>query len=169
MVIGYAILAAIVIVVAAVTGGDLLRRDPDRGRVLRRGDRLELVAASATREAAKSNDAERATGTRRRRWRRSAATSRTIRAPRGTTLNARSWSTEAPLRMLLNNLDREVAERPEELVVYGGSGKAARDHDVAAGDRPRRCSTLGDDETLLVQSGKPVGVLPDAARARRAC
>ncbi|HJQ50793.1 MAG TPA: hypothetical protein VJ838_09795, partial [Gaiellaceae bacterium] len=53
-----------------------------------------------------------------------------IRAPRGTELNARSWSTEAPLRMLLNNLDREVAERPEELVVYGGSGKAARSHDA---------------------------------------
>jgi urocanate hydratase len=82
---------------------------------------------------------------------------RAIRAPRGTTLNARSWATEAPLRMLLNNLDPEVAERPEELVVYGGSGKAARDHDalralVAALLR------LGGDETLLVQSGKPVGV-----------
>jgi urocanate hydratase len=80
-----------------------------------------------------------------------------IRAPRGTALNALSWATEAPLRMLLNNLDAEVAERPEELVVYGGSGKAARDHDslraiVAALLR------LGDDETLLVQSGKPVGV-----------
>jgi urocanate hydratase len=80
-----------------------------------------------------------------------------IRAPRGTTLNARSWATEAPLRMLLNNLDPEVAERPEELVVYGGSGKAARSHDalralVAALLR------LGEDETLLVQSGKPVGI-----------
>ena len=53
-----------------------------------------------------------------------------IRAPRGTSLNARSWQTEAPLRMLLNNLDAEVAERPEELVVYGGSGKAARNHDA---------------------------------------
>ena len=52
-----------------------------------------------------------------------------IRAPRGTELNARSWQTEAPLRMLLNNLDREVAEKPEELVVYGGSGKAARNHE----------------------------------------
>ncbi len=80
-----------------------------------------------------------------------------IRAPRGGTLNARQWSTEAPLRMLLNNLDPEVAERPEELVVYGGSGKAARNHDalraiVAA------LLELGPDETLLVQSGKPVGV-----------
>jgi urocanate hydratase len=80
-----------------------------------------------------------------------------IRAPRGTTLNARSWATEAPLRMLLNNLDPEVAERPEELVVYGGSGKAARDHAslrALVGSLLR----LGDDETLLVQSGKPVGV-----------
>jgi urocanate hydratase len=55
---------------------------------------------------------------------------RSIRAPRGRTLNALSWATEAPLRMLLNNLDSDVAERPEELVVYGGSGKAARDHDA---------------------------------------
>ena len=53
-----------------------------------------------------------------------------IRAPRGVELNARSWSTEAPLRMLLNNLDREVAEKPEELIVYGGSGRAARSHDA---------------------------------------
>jgi len=81
-----------------------------------------------------------------------------IRAPRGTELNARSWSTEAPLRMLLNNLDPEVAERPEELVVYGGSGKAARNHDALRAI-VRSLLTLGDDETLLVQSGKPVGVL----------
>ena len=81
-----------------------------------------------------------------------------IRAPRGTELNARSWSTEAPLRMLLNNLDPEVAERPQELVVYGGSGKAARNHDALRAI-VRTLLTLGDDETLLVQSGKPVGVL----------
>ncbi len=80
-----------------------------------------------------------------------------IRAPRGTTLNARSWSTEAPLRMLLNNLDREVAERPEELIVYGGSGKAARNHEALKAI-VRSLLTLGDEETLLVQSGKPVGV-----------
>jgi urocanate hydratase len=80
-----------------------------------------------------------------------------IRAPRGTALNARSWSTEAPLRMLLNNLDREVAERPEELIVYGGSGKAARNHDALRA-LVRTLLQLGDDETLLVQSGKPVGV-----------
>jgi urocanate hydratase len=80
-----------------------------------------------------------------------------IRAPRGTELNARSWSTEAPLRMLLNNLDAEVAERPEELVVYGGSGKAARNPEALRA-LVRSLLTLGDDETLLVQSGKPVGV-----------
>jgi urocanate hydratase len=80
-----------------------------------------------------------------------------IRAPRGVTLNARSWSTEAPLRMLLNNLDPDVAERPEELVVYGGSGKAARDHDSLRA-LVSSLLRLGDDETLLVQSGKPVGV-----------
>jgi urocanate hydratase len=82
---------------------------------------------------------------------------RTIRAPRGLELNARSWSTEAPLRMLLNNLDAEVAERPEDLVVYGGSGKAARSHDALRG-LVRSLLSLGEDETLLVQSGKPVGI-----------
>jgi len=81
-----------------------------------------------------------------------------IRAPRGARLNARSWSTEAPLRMLLNNLDREVAERPEDLVVYGGSGKAARNHDSLRAI-VRTLLALGEDETLLVQSGKQVGVL----------
>jgi urocanate hydratase len=81
----------------------------------------------------------------------------TIRAPRGQTLNARSWQTEAPLRMLLNNLDREVAEKPEELIVYGGSGKAARNHGALKA-LVRSLLALGEDETLLVQSGKPVGV-----------
>ena len=80
-----------------------------------------------------------------------------IRAPRGTELLARSWSTEAPLRMLLNNLDREVAERPEELIVYGGSGRAARNHEALRAI-VRTLLRLGEDETLLVQSGKPVGV-----------
>jgi urocanate hydratase len=89
-----------------------------------------------------------------------------IHAPRGTELNARSWSTEAPLRMLLNNLDAEVAERPEELVVYGGSGKAARNHDALRAI-VRSLLTLGDDETLLVQSGKPVGVLRTHSGAPR--
>jgi urocanate hydratase len=82
---------------------------------------------------------------------------REVRAPRGDELNARSWLTEAPLRMLMNNLDPDVAERPHELVVYGGIGRAARtwadfDRIVAT------LKTLNEDETLLVQSGKPVGV-----------
>ena len=89
-----------------------------------------------------------------------------IRAPRGTELNARSWSTEAPLRMLLNNLDPEVAERPEELVVYGGSGKAARNHDALRA-LVRTLLRLGDDETLIVQSGKPVGVFRTSTHAPR--
>ncbi len=80
-----------------------------------------------------------------------------ISAPRGAGLNARSWQTEAPLRMLLNNLDPEVAEHPESLVVYGGSGRAARSHD-ALREIVRTLLRLRDDETLLVQSGKPVGV-----------
>src|ERR1700733_14588675 len=91
---------------------------------------------------------------------------RVIRAPRGTKLSAKSWLTEAPLRMLMNNLDPDVAERPEELVVYGGIGRAARDwgsFDKIVETLPRR----GDAQTLLVQSGKPVGVFrthPDAPR-----
>ena len=89
-----------------------------------------------------------------------------IRAPRGTELNARSWSTEAPLRMLLNNLDAEVAERPEELVVYGGTGKAARNPEALRG-LVRSLLTLGEDETLLVQSGKPVGIFRTSPAAPR--
>ena len=86
-----------------------------------------------------------------------ANTPRTVRAPRGTELNAKSWQTEAPLRMLMNNLDPEVAERPEDLVVYGGTGKAARNWE-SFDAIVRTLKTLDDDETLLVQSGKPVGV-----------
>jgi urocanate hydratase len=91
---------------------------------------------------------------------------RHIRAPRGTVLSAKSWLTEAPLRMLMNNLDPDVAERPEELVVYGGIGRAARDWEsfdriVAALRR------LEADETLLVQSGKPVGIFRTHADAPR--
>jgi urocanate hydratase len=89
-----------------------------------------------------------------------------IRAPRGVELHARAWSTEAPLRMLLNNLDREVAERPEELVVYGGSGKAARNPEALRAI-VRSLLELGEDETLLVQSGKPVGVFRTHAGAPR--
>ena len=84
--------------------------------------------------------------------------SRTIRSPRGLELSARSWQTEAPMRMLMNNLDPEVAEHPEELVVYGGSGKAARDW-ASFDAMVRTLRTLDDDETMLVQSGRPVGVM----------
>ncbi len=83
---------------------------------------------------------------------------RPVRAARGTTLTAKSWQTEAPLRMLQNNLDPEVAERPDDLVVYGGTGRAARSwgaYDAIV----RTLTTLEQDETLLVQSGKPVGVM----------
>ncbi len=83
---------------------------------------------------------------------------RAIKAPQGSSLTARSWQTEAPLRMLMNNLDPEVAERPEDLVVYGGTGKAARSWE-AYDAIVRTLTTLADDETLLVQSGKPVGVM----------
>ncbi len=83
--------------------------------------------------------------------------SRTVRAARGTELTAKSWQTEAPLRMLMNNLDPEVAERPEDLVVYGGTGRAARSWE-AVDAIVRTLRTLAGDETLLVQSGKPVGV-----------
>ncbi|MGX1749207.1 urocanate hydratase [Glutamicibacter protophormiae] len=83
--------------------------------------------------------------------------SRVIRAPRGTTLTAKSWATEAPLRMLMNNLDPEVAERPEDLVVYGGTGRAARSWE-AYDAIIKTLTDLEEDETLLVQSGKPVGV-----------
>ncbi|MBB1089498.1 urocanate hydratase [Lysobacter sp. SG-8] len=92
--------------------------------------------------------------------------SRTIHAPRGSELNCRSWLTEAPFRMLQNNLDPDVAERPEDLVVYGGIGRAARDwesYDAILAS----LKTLGDDETLLVQSGKPVGIFPTHADAPR--
>jgi urocanate hydratase len=91
---------------------------------------------------------------------------RTIKAPTGTTLQAKSWLTEAPLRMLMNNLDPEVAERPEDLVVYGGIGKAARNW--ASFDKiVETLKNLESDETLLVQSGKPVGVFRTHEEAPR--
>jgi urocanate hydratase len=85
-------------------------------------------------------------------------TVRTVRAPRGAEISCRGWLQEAALRMLMNNLDPEVAERPEELVVYGGTGRAARSWE-AFDALVRTLRILADDETLLVQSGKPVGVL----------
>src|SRR6201991_4862885 len=95
-----------------------------------------------------------------------AAPHRIIKAAHGTRLSAKSWLTEAPLRMLMNNLDPEVAENPDQLVVYGGIGKAARNWEcydaiVAA------LKALAADETLLVQSGKPVGVFKTHADAPR--
>ena len=91
---------------------------------------------------------------------------RPVRAPRGSTLTARSWQTEAPLRMLMNNLDPEVAERPDDLVVYGGTGRAARDW-PSFDAMVRTLTTLADDETMLVQSGRPVGVLRTHEEAPR--
>ena len=91
---------------------------------------------------------------------------RVVRAPRGTARSCRGWIQEAALRMLMNNLDPEVAERPEDLVVYGGTGKAARDWPSFEAIC-RTLRVLEDDETLLVQSGKPVAVFtthPDAPR-----
>jgi urocanate hydratase len=91
---------------------------------------------------------------------------RLIRAARGNTLSARTWMTEAPLRMLMNNLDPEVAENPAELVVYGGIGRAARDWNCF--DRiVETLKSLTEEETLLIQSGKPVGVFPTHANAPR--
>ncbi|GAB1595311.1 urocanate hydratase [Lysobacter claricitrinus] len=92
--------------------------------------------------------------------------SRIIRAPRGTKLSCKSWLTEAPFRMLQNNLDPEVAENPAELVVYGGIGRAARDWECFDAIL-KSLRELDDDETLLIQSGKPVGIFPTHADAPR--
>src|SRR5688572_29887498 len=91
---------------------------------------------------------------------------RLVRADRGTSLTCKGWLQEAALRMLMNNLDPDVAERPDDLVVYGGTGRAARGWDAfdAIVSELRR---LGDDETLLVQSGKPVGVFRTHSNAPR--
>jgi urocanate hydratase len=93
-------------------------------------------------------------------------TNRTVRAPRGTELSCKSWLTEAPFRMLQNNLDPEVAENPAELVVYGGIGRAARNWECFDAIL-RALRELRDDETLLIQSGKPVGVFPSHVDAPR--
>ena len=91
---------------------------------------------------------------------------RIIRAATGTELQAKSWQTEAPLRMLMNNLDPDVAERPDDLVVYGGIGKAARNWECFDKIVDSLCA-LESDETLLVQSGKPVGVFRTHSDAPR--
>jgi len=95
-----------------------------------------------------------------------ATATRIIRAPRGTSLSCKGWPQEAALRMLMNNLDPEVAERPDELIVYGGSGKAARNW-PAFDAIVRSLRSLEHDETLLVQSGKPVGIFPTHPGAPR--
>ena len=92
--------------------------------------------------------------------------SRVIRAPRGNALNCKSWQTEAAYRMLQNNLDPEVAENPAELVVYGGIGRAARSWESFDAIL-KSLRDLNDDETLLIQSGKPVGIFPSHADAPR--
>src|SRR6059036_1557055 len=89
-----------------------------------------------------------------------------VRAPRGAALSCKGWAQEAALRMLMNNLDPEVAERPDELIVYGGSGKAARNWECFDAI-VRSLRSLENDETLLVQSGKPVGIFRTHADAPR--
>ena len=147
-------------VVAACRAGSR-RRLPSR-RVLRPRNRMELVRFAARDASSASGSRSSVTTTS------SSGSSAICRVElRAGELNARSWQTEAPLRMLLNNLDREVAEHPESLVVYGGSGKAARISRRAARASSARCCALGDDETLLVQTGKPVGVFRTHAEAPR--
>src|SRR3989344_1446453 len=91
---------------------------------------------------------------------------KTVRAPRGNNLSCKGWVQEAALRMLMNNLDPEVAENPQELVVYGGLGKAARNWDCY--EKIVEClKKLENDETLLIQSGKPIGILPSHENAPR--
>src|SRR5438046_5890517 len=95
-----------------------------------------------------------------------AIATRSIKAPRGTSLTCKGWPQEAALRMLMNNLDPDVAERPQDLIVYGGRGRAARNWE-AFDAIVSALRDLENDETLLVQSGKPVGVFkshPDAPR-----
>jgi len=91
---------------------------------------------------------------------------RLVRAPRGTNLTCKGWGQEAAMRMLMNNLDPEVAEKPEELIVYGGRGKAARNWECYEA-MVATLKELENDETLLVQSGKPVGVFTTHPHAPR--
>src|SRR5437867_13360742 len=91
---------------------------------------------------------------------------RVIRAPRGTEISCKGWLQEAALRMLMNNLDPAVAERPDDLIVYGGRGKAARNFQ-ALDMIIQSLKDLNDNETLLIQSGKPVGILQTHTNAPR--
>src|SRR5579872_6416927 len=95
-----------------------------------------------------------------------ATATRNIRAPRGTAVSCKGWPQEAAMRMLMNNLDPDVAEKPDELIVYGGTGKAARNWECYEAI-VRSLRALENDETLLVQSGKPVGVFKTYADAPR--
>ncbi len=95
-----------------------------------------------------------------------ASAARVVRATRGTKLKCKGWQQEAAMRMLMNNLDPEVAENPDQLVVYGGTGRAARSWECFDA-MVRSLETLGDDETLLVQSGKPVGIFRTHTEAPR--
>ncbi len=166
----YGVLAVLVVVIAWATGGSTVNAAVTAGRRLRRRHAVELALVAQSdprgRSAKGKSPAMSATATLDAKVDALCGDPSRIRAPRGTDLNARSWSTEAPLRMLLNNLDPEVAERPEELVVYGGSGKAARNPEALRAI-VRALLELGDDETLLVQSGKPVGVFRTHASAPR--
>src|SRR5215813_15233668 len=95
-----------------------------------------------------------------------ASAARIVRAPRGSSRSCKGWVQEAAMRMLMNNLDPDVAERPDDLVVYGGTGRAARSWD-AFDAIVRTLRSLADDETLLIQSGKPVGVFRTQPTAPR--
>ena len=135
------------------------RRRPPAARGGHRGPRPRPPPRPRDRDRRRAGPVRCRPQSRRRSDRRAAMNHRLpIHAAHGTALTARSWQTEAPLRMLMNNLDPDNAERPEDLVVYGGTGKAARSWE-AYDALVRTLETLGDDETMLVQSGKPVGVM----------
>ena len=154
---------------ARAVAGHRCRRTPAAGR-RHRGPRPRPAPVTRDRDGRLAR--RQRCGPRRRpvRDRRTAVTSTNPRLPihaaTGTELSARSWQTEAPLRMLMNNLDPANAERPEDLVVYGGTGKAARSWE-AYDALVRTLRDLEDDETMLVQSGKPVGVMRTHAWAPR--
>ncbi len=149
-------------------GAPLLRERVFAGRVVceRRSARSRRASTARLKQAMQTAPTSPSPGKRAETWIPVAITSRVIRAPRGMERTCKSWLTEAALRMLMNNLDPDVAEHPEELVVYGGIGRAARDwksYDKIV-ETLRR---LEEDETLLIQSGKPVGVFKTHADAPR--
>ena len=163
--LAYAALGSLVVIFAYVTGSSLLRSLAGGRRGVPARDGLHVVAGA--RRARQAEGALSATRSLDATVEALCGDLSAIRAPRGTELNARSWSTEAPLRMLLNNLDAEVAERPEELVVYGGTGKAARNPEaLRALVRSLLSARRGRDAARPErQAGRR---LPDAARPLRA-